>query len=459
MSIVLLIAVPLFFAFLGIILKKAAPYFLLLVSFFNVLALGFISQGAIVIGGYSSFYGIQLVLNSYSLIGLYVVNTLFFVIVAINCFKHKKLSPILLISLAGLNGLLLTNDLFNLFVFMEIAGISAYLITTTTKDPKSTFNYLVLGTIGSSFYLLGLIILYAMFGVLNIRILGNIIEGVVTNKAAVALPFLFIFIGLGVETKLLPFNSWVKGILGKSNALTGPLVGAVYASAFAFVFGNLLRYLFVFSESLLLIVSILLVATILIGEAMAYASTKVREILLFSSIAQAGVAVLVFALGYYTWGTILIALNGFSKLILYLVVNIAVDQVKSDELSALKGLFVNNKLIGAGFSVATLSILGLPIFAGFIVKMNILVAMANTPKFFFVGVILLASLIEGIYFIKLLINFWFEQDQAPRVKYSYVVIYVTLVIALLITVFGVYLEPLNSIHSTLNLVKGVVMHG
>ena len=80
-------------------------------------------------------FGINLVFDQYSLIGLYIVNTLFFLVVAINCVKFKKISTILLVALAGLNGLLLTGDLFNLFVFIEVSGIAAYLITTTNKKP------------------------------------------------------------------------------------------------------------------------------------------------------------------------------------------------------------------------------------------------------------------------------------------------------------------------------------
>ena len=205
MSSVLLIAVPLLAAFLSILNKKIAPYVLLVVSFGLIVLIRFLDLETIVIGGFSAPYGITLVLDNYSYIGLYVVNTLFFIISAISIMNYKKISSILLVALAGLNGLLLTGDLFNLFVFIEVSGIAAYLITTTNKKPVATFHYLVLGTVGSSLYLLGLIILYAMFGTLNMEDLAVQITASGATGAQTALPFLLMFIGLGVEAKLLPF--------------------------------------------------------------------------------------------------------------------------------------------------------------------------------------------------------------------------------------------------------------
>ena len=239
MSAILLIAVPLLAAFISILFKKASPYILLIVSFASVVLLGYLELEVVTIGGFSAPYGINLVLDSYSLIGLYIVNSLFFLVVALNCVKFKKVSTILLVALAGLNGLLLTGDLFNLFVFIEVSGIAAYIITTTNKKPLATFNYLVAGTVGSILYLLGLIILYAMFGTLNMADMANEIANSGVIAFATAFPFLLMFIGLGVEAKLLPLNSWAKGILGNSNKLTGPMIASVYAAAIGFVFGRL----------------------------------------------------------------------------------------------------------------------------------------------------------------------------------------------------------------------------
>ena len=119
MSAVLLIVVPLLAAFISILFKKASPYILLVISFASVVSLNYVPLEVITIGGFSAPYGINLVLDGYSLIGLYIVNSLFFLVVALNCVKFKKVSTILLVALAGLNGLLqqlIKNHLLHLII-------------------------------------------------------------------------------------------------------------------------------------------------------------------------------------------------------------------------------------------------------------------------------------------------------------------------------------------------------
>ncbi len=443
MSSVLLIAVPLLAAFLSILNKKMAPYLLLVVSLGLIVLLRFIPQEVVMIGGFTAPYGINLVLDSYSYVGVYVVNVLFFLVSLITIWQYKKLSSILLVALAGLNGLLLTGDLFNLFVFIEVSGIAAYLITTTNKKPLATFNYLVLGTVGSSLYLLGLIMLYAMFGTLNMADLANNISTSGASSLVTALPFLLMFIGLGVEAKLLPFNSWVKGVLGSSNMLSGPMIASVYATTIGLVLGRLLTSVFVFSDQLMLIVSIVIVFSILAGEAMAYASSKLREILLFSSIAQAALVVLVFSLGFTGIAVVMAIVNGFSKLVLFLIANHLVEETDTDEINGLRGVFSNNKVVGASFSAVTLSVLGLPLFVGFVVKMNVLRELFEANNFFMPTVILLASVVEGVYFIKLLIKLWYSKHEAVKVKFSFPITYLAVVVSLLLVVFGLYIDAVN----------------
>lgn len=452
MSAVLLIAIPLLAAFLSILSKKIAPYIMIVVSFSLVVLLAYIPQEIVTIGGFAAPYGITLVLDTYSTFALYVVNVLFFFVAIINISNYKKLGTILLVALAGLNGLLLTGDLFNLFVFLEITGISAYLISTTNKKPLHTFSYLVAGTVGSSLYLLGLIILYNMFGTLNMASMATAL--VLVHPVYVAFPFLLMFIGLGVEAKLLPFNSWVKGILGHSNKLSGPMIAGVFASASLFVFGRLLTSVFVMSDQLMLIVSVLLGFSILAGEAMAYSSTKARQVLLFSSVAQAGIAVLVFSYGFTGFGLLFVALNGFSKVILFLVINHMSDEFGSDEVDDLKGIFFRNKLVGIGFSMVVLSILGLPLFAGFYVKIGILTELFSAGSYVFPAIILISSVVEGVYFIKLLIALWYSKEDVREIHFELPLVYLVLIVSLLMLVLGIFWSPMIDFVSLAAVVKG-----
>lgn len=452
MSGLLLIVIPLLAAFLSILSKKLAPFILVVVSLLLVVLLFFVPEETIMIGGFTAPYGITLVVDTFSLYALFVINILFFIVAVLNFKDYQKLSTVLLVSLTGLNGLLLTGDLFNLFVFLEITGISAYLITSTNKKPVHTFHYLVAGTVGSSLYLLGLIILYSMFGTLNMSDMATQLVGV--DKMYVAFPFLLMFIGLGVEAKLLPFNAWVKGVLGNSNKLSGPMIAGVFASASLFVFGRLLTEVFVMSDQLMLIVSVILGFSILAGEAMAYSSTKVRQILLFSSIAQAGIAVLVFSYGFVGFGLLFVGLNGFSKIVLFLVVNHVTHQLGTDEVDDFKGIFNKNILVGIGFSVVVLSILGLPLFAGFYVKIGILKELFAAGNLVFPAIILISSVVEGVYFIRLLINLWYSKEDSKNVSFNDSLIYVVIVIAIVFVILGVYYTPFTNFTNLLVGFKG-----
>lgn len=458
MSAILLIAIPLLAAFLSIMLKKYAPYILLGVGVFNVILLLFIPEGFVILGGFNQPLGINLLLDTYSKIALLLINALVVVISFVNIKDYSKFSSILLIALAGLNGLILTNDLFNLYVFLEISAIAAYLISTSNKKPVKTFHYLIIGAIGSSLFLFGVVILYAMFGTLNMVDLIQKIQ-LTNNYSQLILPFLLMFIGLGVEAKLLPFNSWVKGVLGESNTMSGPMIASVYAAAFGFVLGRLITNLFLFEGSLLTVVTIILAVGIVMGDLMAFASTKTREILLYSSVAQAAIVAMLFVNGIVIWAVYLIIANALSKLVMFLVINKAVKDVGSDEVDKLQGLFSKNVLVGLTFTLTTLSVMGLPLLVGFTLKLRYLTELASLNQIWLIAVILIASLIEGIYFVKLLLKLWYEGEEKVEVGYNITFKVVFVVIAIALLTFGTFTTPLNNLDDSIDTITEVVNNG
>lgn len=458
MSAVLLIAIPLLAAFISILFKKYSIYLLFAVTIFNIANVFLATEGIVIIGGFSPPLGISLLVDTYSKIALLLVNALVLVIAALNVKAYPKYGTILLLVVAGLNGLVLTNDLFNFFVFLEISGIAAYLITASNKKPISTFRYLVIGAIGSSLFLLGLIILYSMFGTLN---MVDMIKEIALNNnyQELVLPFTLMFIGLGVEAKLLPFNSWVKGILGHSNTFSGPMIASVYASAMGFVLGRFITNLFNFEGMLLTVVLVILVAGIVLSDIMAFASKKSREILLFSSVAQASMIALLFVNGIIIWAVYLIIANALSKTVMFMIINKAQKDVGSDEVKSLQGLFANNLVIGIIFTIATLSVMGLPLLVGFTIKLNFLTELADAGQIWTIAFILVASVVEGIYFVKLLLKLWYPEGNLIKVDYHLSFKLVFAVIALALLTFGVYQAPLDKLDDTVDTVMEVVNNG
>lgn len=397
---VLLIVLPLLLGFLSMILTGQKKNLLYLGVTLNVALLFIIEKGEYFIGGFDAPYGINLVLDHYSYIGVVLINTLFFLSILSNRKLIDKYSTVVLTLLAGVNGMILTGDLFNLFVFMEITTISAFILSTQSKKYIHTFNYLIVGSIGSGIYLLGVIILYATFGSLN---LGDIALKASSANINLLIPLMLIFVGLSVETKLLPFNGWVKGIYSNANGLVGSLLASIIASTGLLVMGRILGLLFVDSTYISFVGLIIALATLIAGEFSAFNSKSIKEILLYSSIGQSGLITILLITGLVFPAMLVIINNAVSKLIMFTVA----DEISSENLdySQLKGVFTNNILLGLGFTTASFSLIGLPLFLGFYAKINSLIALFEV-NFLLPAVILLITIVEGAYLIKLNVALW-----------------------------------------------------
>ncbi len=394
---VLLIVLPLLAAFVSIMMKKElSVYLLLVVSIFNAASSFFFEQGIYLIGGFKSGFGISLVLDDYSLIAVQVINIAFLVLVVLSIANVKKLSTVLLISMAGLNGMLLTSDLFNLFVFLEVSSIAAYIITAQSKNLKATFNYLILGIFGSSLYLLGVVLVYKMTGFLDFYQVSLLSEG-----QAFFIPLLLIFVGFGVEAKLLPFSGWVKNILKGADKLSSVLIASIYGGAMLFVLGRLLM-VFTLSPELKLLLTVIGLLTMILGETAAYSSSKLKEVLAFSSVGQAGLTLLLFIFNLYTLAVMQIIANVIVKLVLFAFAS----RLESDKLDELKGLFTNNKVVGVAVTVSLLSLLGVPFFMGFVIKLNVLFNLVLSKEYLVIIAILIVAIIEAGYIISILVSLW-----------------------------------------------------
>lgn len=409
---VLLIVLPLLLGFLSMIFKKGKTNFLYIGIIANVLLLFVIKQGEYTIGGFDAPYGINLILDQFSYIGVILVNTLFFFSIVSNYKTVDKYSTVLLTLLAGVNGMILTGDLFNLFVFLEITSISAYILTTESKKYASTFNYLIVGSIGSGIYLLGVIMLYAGFGSLN---LADLAAKISASNINVLLPLLLIFVGLSVEAKLAPFNGWVKGVYKNANGLVGSLMASIIASTILLVMGRILNSLFLESDFINYIIIAVAVITLLSGELSAFKGKTIKEILLFSSIGQSGLVTLLMVTGLVFPAVLIIINNGVSKLLMFTIVGEIADE--DTDYNNLKGIFNKHKLFGIGFTISSFSLMGLPLFLGFYAKINSLIGLFEINYLLPIA-ILLVTIIEGAYLIKLNLALWHPGEEGESINVS-----------------------------------------
>lgn len=415
---VLLIVLPLLLAFFTLIFKKNKREILYLSSIVNVVLLFFIKKGLYVIGGFKIPYGINLNLDNYSYIAVVVINILFMLIILMSYDAVKEYASVLLVSLAGLNGMLLTGDLFNLFVFLEIVSITGYILSTQSKKYKFSFNYLVLGTLGSGLYLFGLIVFYGIFGSLNMIDIHT--KMLTYDLSKLMVPTFLIFTGLAVEAKLLPFNGWAKGVYGNSSALVGALFSSVYAGTILFVFGRVFGEVLILNEYFRNILIILGMVTLIFGEAAAFSKNKLREILVFSSIAQSGLVSVLFLSGLIFPAVLQLLNNIFAKAIMFTISGSFAEKSDTDKIDDLEGAFYNNKLVGVAFTISALSLIGLPLFYGFYSKINLLLGLFSINNYYVSIAVLFTTIIEGAYFIRLLVKLWAPGKEGKESNFKYV---------------------------------------
>ncbi|MBN2793805.1 MAG: NADH-ubiquinone oxidoreductase [Clostridia bacterium] len=438
---VILIALPLLLAFLSMFIKKGKENLLYLGMLINVMLLFVLEQGTYLIGGFERPFGITLVIDQYSYIAVLLVNLLFFFSIISNYKQIGKHSTVLLTLLAGVNGLVMTGDLFNLFVFLEITTISAYILTTSNKNYVGTFNYIIVSAVGSSLYLLGVIMLYAGYGTLDFR---TMTEAISESNMSVMLPMLFIFAGLSVEAKLLPFNGWVKGVFSKANGLVGTMLASIIATAMLFVMGRMLNVLI--TDSLIMDLALTIgIITLVLGELSAYNSKSIKDVLLYSSIGQSGLVTILMISGLIFPAIIVIINNGIAKLIMFTIADEATKE-KDD----FKGFFSNHQLMGIAFTVASFSLIGLPLFMGFYAKLNSLIGLFEM-NLLLPALLLLVTIVEGAYLIRLNIKLWYlgeegtattEIEKASQ-KPSLSMIVATLVLAASLIAVGLMPEVLG----------------
>lgn len=414
MSPILIIAVPLLIAFLTVVMKKQALPLLWLTLVFNLVVTLTSDFGIHVIGGFKPPFGISLRLDSYSFMALIVVQGILLFTTFIAKDKIKNDATVVMILLAGINGMLLTNDLFNLFVMIEVVSIAAFILSRLNNKLVDTIHYIVIASVGSVFFLMGTVMVYGLTGSLQIESMFKLLASVSDGKVYIAM--LLLIIGLSVELKLMPVGSWAKGIYGNANAFTGALFASVLAPTFAFVFGRLTQEVIVLNDATGYLLMTIAIATLILGELAAYKQVNLRKMLAFSSIAQSGLVVLLFMFNL-TFPAILLIINyALAKSILFWIAGKLSESYKTDEGDKLKGVFYHHKLLGMIFSIATLSMMGMPLFFGFLAKVNTVVGAFTVGWIGLPIIIVTIAIVEVAYFMRWLLLLWSPAKEGQLAK-------------------------------------------
>lgn len=343
--------------------------------------------------------------------------------------KTSYFYSIYLLFTAGLTGMVITGDVFNLYVFLEIASLTGYALIAMGRRREAliaSYNYLIMGTIGATFILLGIGYLYMVTGTLNMADLGQRLPEIY-QSGVVRVAFAFFAIGLSIKIALFPLHNWLPNAYTYAPSTVSAILAATATKVGAY---TLIRVLFTvfkpefsISEVHLCPMFFFFSATaILAGSILAIAQTDIKKMLAYSSIGQIGYIVLGIALLNHTGmkAAILHILNhALMKGTLFLVVGAVVYSYGITNISDFKRLGKKLPIPMAAFTVAALSMIGVPLTVGFVSKWYLAVASLEAGMWFFIPILLFSSLLMAVYFWRVIDYIYFHPEEEVRTDLPY----------------------------------------
>jgi multicomponent Na+:H+ antiporter subunit D len=333
-----------------------------------------------------------------------------------------------LLVFAGLIGISITGDAFNVFVFLEISSLSTYAIISMGKDRRAlhaSYQYLIMGTIGATFILIGIAFMYVMTGTLNMSDLANRLPAVADTNAIRA-AFAFITIGVGIKAAMLPLHQWLPNAYAYSPSVVSTFLAATATKVAVYAMIRFQLTVFGIEFSLLdmpfdKILMILGTIGIIGGSAYAIYQTNVKRMLAYSSIAQIGYILLAIGLAShpgFTAALLHIFNHALIKGTLFMALGIVFFRYASTELSVMSGIGKTMPVTMAAFTIGGLSLIGIPGTAGFVSKWYLVTALLDASLWPVALVILIASVLTLIYVGKVIEVAYFKEppEESNKIK-------------------------------------------
>ncbi len=384
--------------------------------------INYLNNGAIryYFGGWEPPIGIEFVYDGLSGFFVLVINAVAFFVLIYSGEPSKKEFPgkempyyaLAMLMMLGFNGMILTGDLFNLYVFLEIASLSGYALIAIGEKPApyAAFRYLIIGTAGGTLYLLGVGFLYTITGTLNIIDMTAMMPMFAESTAAVAALILMI-VGIGVKAALFPMHGWLPDSYTYACTSSTALIAPIGTKVAAYILFRIILWLFGIELTdavapLSYVVGVLACIGILYGSIMAIAQSEMKRMLAYSSISQIGYIIMGLSLAN-PWGfagAMLHVLNhAIMKACLFMISgNLRLKEGHSDVSRFDDSYRKKYPWTMASFSVAAISMIGLPPLAGFFSKWYLALGTIDNSNWLFLAVILISSLLNAVYFFRIL---------------------------------------------------------
>lgn len=321
--------------------------------------------------------------------------------------KHIYFYVLYLLSLTGMLGIVATGDAFNIFVFLEISSLSAYALIAMGKQKQAlwaSYQYLIMGTIGATFILIGIGLMYQMTGTLNMNDLSQRLPEVAQTRT-VFVAFAFVIVGVCLKLAMFPLHLWLPNayayapsIVTAFFAATATKVAVYLLIRFSFsVFGISFSFTTIPLQTLFMALGLV---GIFVASTSAIYQSNVKHLFAYSSIAQIGYMVVGFSLSTVTGltATLLHMFNhALMKGAIFLALAAVIYRVGHVDLNHLKGLGRQMPMTMAAIVIGGLSLIGVPLTVGFVSKWYLLMALVEQGWWPIAVLVLLGSLLAVIY--------------------------------------------------------------
>jgi len=352
--------------------------------------------------------------------------------------KYVTFYTLFQLIVAGMCGVVVTGDIFNLYVFYEVASLTAYALIASAggRAFRASYTYLIMGSIGICFYLLGVGFLYAVTGSLNMRDVSLLLPPLYGSRVVQA-AFVFFFTGLSIKLGLFPLHMWKPDAYTYSPSGISVILSAAMSTVTVYVLIRVIYSVFTleFIRSYVgMDITICWIAAIGIvaGSVLAIMQHNLKRMLAYSSISQMGYFVLGIGLSpISSWGLLgavaHLANHTIMKGCLFMAAGAFIYKYGLWDIRNFEGLGKKMPYASAAFTLAAIAMIGVPPSAGFVTKLFLILASLHSTDVFygyayvFVAVILLSSLLNLVYFWRVIERMYFvktEEELTGGVKES-----------------------------------------
>lgn len=352
--------------------------------------------------------------------------------------------------MAGMTGVVMAGDLFTLFVFWELMGLSSYVLVAFLKSKwgpiEAGFKYLVMSATAGAFLILSMAIIYGMTGTLNFAYIADNLRGAAASPWIIAL-FSTIVVGFGVKSAIVPLHTWLPDAHPEAPSPISALLSGIVIETGLYA---LARVLFItFDPGMIkLPIAFLAVLTMTLANVMALLQTDIKRLLAYSSIAQVGYMLIGLAAGtaYGFMGLFLHIFNhSMMKGMAFLASGSIVHETGTRDINSLRGIGKMMPITSISLFIALLGLGGIPGTNGFISKYHLFSA-AFGSGLGWLGIMgVLNSALSMAYYIRIMQVLLGSPKEGFKAKEAPILMStVTLAMAVIIVILGIWPAPLIS---------------